>query len=355
MSLTWNAKIGSKNIAIKGLKHHVETLAGELRKPVELRKYFRELTGVIGSGKESETVLWSMCSEHPLTDPDGYQVAITAYLDSLPPAMTVEQAGPWLAKAREIFKAHLPIIDRRETPGDVAQRNAEVALLEAQRNAETAEWRAQYAKGETLIPITSGQMAVKLEMCFDDSDSQSDYYAPHRTIGDDLLLAIIPKGPEREATARRVLSRYPELAKLTWTWHTENYSMGNGNYLESEFNGHHEKIKAYDGRDGVSTRWEISMTTYNKEMLPYREYPGQVDHVGEFLESKNNGQGNTPTIRRNEKFNGIEVVFPAKPDQAILDSLKGMGFRWSKFQSLWYAPHTEARLNEVNELLKAGV
>lgn len=56
------------------------------------------------------------------------------------------------------------------------------------------------------------------------------------------------------------------------------------------------------------------------------------------------------TIRKNEERDGIEVLFPTKPEQGIIDKLKGLGFRWSKFQGLWWRRYDE---NIFQELQKA--
>lgn len=42
-------------------------------------------------------------------------------------------------------------------------------------------------------------------------------------------------------------------------------------------------------------------------------------------------------VTENEQKDGVEVKFANKPDHSVLDSMKGHGFRWSKFQKLWYA------------------
>lgn len=49
-------------------------------------------------------------------------------------------------------------------------------------------------------------------------------------------------------------------------------------------------------------------------------------------------------ININKEKNGIEVIFESKPAQAILDSLKSQGFRWSPKQKFWYAKQTAERL-----------
>lgn len=38
----------------------------------------------------------------------------------------------------------------------------------------------------------------------------------------------------------------------------------------------------------------------------------------------------------NEERNGIEIRFPKKPDQSVLDNLKANGWRWSRFGGCWY-------------------
>ncbi|MBN1955992.1 MAG: hypothetical protein JW900_13210, partial [Anaerolineae bacterium] len=57
------------------------------------------------------------------------------------------------------------------------------------------------------------------------------------------------------------------------------------------------------------------------------------------------------TIRRNRARNGIEVAFPAKPPAEVRAGLKGLGFRWSRRQGLWYARFNDSRWAQVHELL----
>jgi len=57
------------------------------------------------------------------------------------------------------------------------------------------------------------------------------------------------------------------------------------------------------------------------------------------------------TIRRNPVKDGIEVIFPAKPDQEIRDALKRFGFRWSRRQGLWYVRYRPGLWSGVHALL----
>jgi hypothetical protein len=42
-------------------------------------------------------------------------------------------------------------------------------------------------------------------------------------------------------------------------------------------------------------------------------------------------------VAENEGKDGVEVKFAEKPEQSVLEQMKTQGFRWSKFQKLWYA------------------
>lgn len=46
------------------------------------------------------------------------------------------------------------------------------------------------------------------------------------------------------------------------------------------------------------------------------------------------------TVTENHEKSGIELRFPQKPEDSVLESLKGNGWRWSRFNACWYAPNT---------------
>jgi hypothetical protein len=41
-------------------------------------------------------------------------------------------------------------------------------------------------------------------------------------------------------------------------------------------------------------------------------------------------------VQKNEEFNGLEIKFPAKPPQDVIDLLKEKKFRWNRKESVWY-------------------
>jgi hypothetical protein len=42
------------------------------------------------------------------------------------------------------------------------------------------------------------------------------------------------------------------------------------------------------------------------------------------------------TMRENKELNGLELVFPGKPDQAIINKMKDAGWRWHRYNQYWY-------------------
>ena len=50
-------------------------------------------------------------------------------------------------------------------------------------------------------------------------------------------------------------------------------------------------------------------------------------------------------ITENKALHGIEVSFDCKPNEDVLNMLKGNGFRWHRQKKVWYAKKTEERFN----------
>lgn len=50
------------------------------------------------------------------------------------------------------------------------------------------------------------------------------------------------------------------------------------------------------------------------------------------------------TVSRNVEKGGVEIRFPAKPDEATINRVKAHGFRWSRFSGCWWAKATADKL-----------
>ena len=122
--------------------------------------------------------------------------------------------------------------------------------------------------------------------------------------------------------------------------------MGHGNYLISDESlGTVPNKKTYAGRNNPPYVYEISFNSYCKEMYAFRGYPGKVQTTTTEPVKVDN-----LTVRKNEEKNGIEIVFPDKPEQSILDSLKSHGFRWSRYSKLWWTRYTPEKWQFANSL-----
>jgi len=137
------------------------------------------------------------------------------------------------------------------------------------------------------VIVEPGMMAVTLCLCHDNSDSMTDYFDRHASLAPDFALLLVKKQNQTERLARRALALCPELAGLEWEWHTEKYSLGHGNYLESsgfELPGELQNLQTrYRGGGVTHAHWEIQFAA------PYRGGgPGRI------LPHKNYGRLPTP-------------------------------------------------------------
>lgn len=55
------------------------------------------------------------------------------------------------------------------------------------------------------------------------------------------------------------------------------------------------------------------------------------------------------TVSKNEEKNGIEIAFPGKPAQNVIDSLKADGYRWSSFAKVWWKAFTQSEFDKACE------
>lgn len=58
------------------------------------------------------------------------------------------------------------------------------------------------------------------------------------------------------------------------------------------------------------------------------------------------------TMTLNTNLNGIELRFDEKPTDAIRESMKALGFRWSPKKSMWWAKQNPERLALANSIVE---
>jgi hypothetical protein len=330
-------------------KREAERVAKAIDRLFCISCYRRELTGIYDKS-EDETTYLVIGEKYPVENPELYKADINEFITSLPSVIT--EIHEVIQKSEFLFRKHIPTINKRETEEQAKARQKKENKIheewEEKRNTEDDEFISQWGKPEK-VAIPDGMMTVKLEITYDDSHPQSDYFAPHRQVGSDLCLGIVHKGPKTERLARSILAKYPELNKHKFTWHVENYSMGHGNYLISEHTGIRIKQRAYDGRQEVETRFEIRFDTYSKEMHPYKNY-SPADVLKRSNETDYASQGTNVTMRLNDEKEGVELKFDEKPSEEIIASLRIAGFRWSRPKRLWYAKQSKSTITFAKKL-----
>lgn len=347
---TWTMQTNNRLIEVKALKADYEHLRNRLNSLLRVKNSCIELLGVKPENETPEqyadAVKNSCVMYMPFGTSPAPQEAIN-FMDALPNVIDADACKRIAGEAHKLYLSLLPVVDKRETKAERQAWQAEHAANEAEREEKhLREFVDIYCASREFIEIPAGQMAVTLSVTFDDSHMMSDYHHPHALIGERMLLAIVPKQSERQDLARRVLAAYPELTRLEWTWHTENWSMGHGNYLMSEWLPEIEH-RAYDGRTKVAVRWEISFSSYEKKLRPFSGYPGEKSQQAEVAPANGNGQ---VSVRLNAEKNGVEILFAEKPESGVLGSLKSHGFRWSPAGKLWYAKQSPEKIAFANSL-----
>ncbi len=236
-------------------------------------------------------------------------------------------------------KSTIPVVDKRKF---LEQLKTEHETF-LRRMEEESRGQAEFAA--RCVEIPKGKRGVELSICYDDSDIMTDYYCPHREV-ESFLLAIIPEGKRLEAILRNVIERIPALKNIEWEWKKEDYSMGHGLYLTSKNSLFPREVQ---GKGLIDCHGNIEFAHGGTKIIPHPEY-----YLGEInLKGGNGGKMNVEevTLRENPEFNGMEVIFPCKPEPSIIEDLKNLGFRWSFKQGLWYRKNYEGLKEKVTEAL----
>jgi hypothetical protein len=241
---------------------------------------------------------------------------------------------------------------------------AEIAERQARRDAQMHEYQQAQARRELLftqhygqpgapnVIVPHGMMAVCLSVKFDNSDIQTDYFDRHASLSPDFVLLVVKKQAETERLARKALAiAFPEgNSGLDWKWHTEKYSMGHGNYLESSGFELPDELKnlqvGYRSGGVTHGHWEIEFTR-SSQLLPHRHLavrppavrPLAKSHVGEVA------------LSINAEKHGLELRFPNIPAELIRAELKTSGWRWSRFGGCWYIKDTPERRTSAEALV----
>ena len=243
----------------------------------------------------------------------------------------IEAAIPALVASR-------PVDDNRRTPDQDAAQKAEFAENQRKQADDEKQKRqvfdSLYGSGQALT-IPAGSVVVTASLKYDNSDLMSDYFDTHATLSPDYVLLIARKQAETESLARQAVSLFEILRGHEFSWHTEKYSLGHGNYLQSkafelpaELHGCRQRYGAGDVTHG---HWEIEFSHASCSTMMalkgYGEAPVPIEPTA-------SAEG--ITVSENTEKAGIEIRFPNKPSDDVLSSLHANGWRWARGSRCWY-------------------
>lgn len=261
-----------------------------------------------------------------------------------------------LLKAFEEVKLTRPINDKRTTPEENQERNeafaeSQRAQEEASRN-KAAAFTSLYGNGGT-VKVEDNQVAVVARLCYDNSDLMSDYFDRHASLSQEFALLVTHRQNETEALARRAVALYPELANISFDWHTEKYSMGHGNYLESAGFELPESVKnlrsQYRGGGVTHGHWEIQFHRSHGRDLALDTFKGYAERPAPQPSTAANPVSGV-VVTENIERGGIELRFPEKPAHGVIESLKANGWRWSRFSSCWWIKASDTARTFANNI-----
>jgi len=295
-----------------------------------------------GEVKESSAVLYDVFGQESET----YKRERQKLFDRFNGEISKANLQEFLAAAEDaknviIFERRIE--DKRKSKDELEQQQKEVT----ERMAQAAKAQEEFDRQAVEIP--AGKMGIMLVECFDDSDMMTDYFNPHRPVNE-WLLAIVKKQAQKESLARRVVNRVPDLKAIDFEWHTENYSMGHGNYLQAK-NSHRtgqENAYRFGAEKGnVAIFYEIQFGCYKGKAIPHPDY-----YLGDLTEAgiKEIDKANGKTVRENTEKQGVEILFDERPSDQILTRLKANGWRWSRFNRVWYNKLTPENLDFAKAL-----
>ena len=232
---------------------------------------------------------------------------------------------------------NIPTIDKRKTKEELLKelenRNTKYKEIE-EENKKKDELRKRFNPNNRLVVIT---------LCYNDSDSMTDYYNPCAHIKT-WILKEIKDGKKELRILKDIIYKYESLKNLKWIEHKENHSMNHFGYSITSDNciKLDQPVKAYGGIKEYGF-YKVDFSSDGSYDL-WNEKP--IDNYKDII-----NYSDDITISRNIEKNGIEIKFNNKPNDDTIVLLKENGFYWSFKNMLWYSKYSDDKLKRMQELL----
>jgi hypothetical protein len=391
---TYSKQFGTKTINVKARKDLAEQVLSRLARlqPKEIIKYQLELSGIKGTTeglhKERQSLTWMMYFGQGvpvLSNQAEYQAEYQAWLDSTPDLITEDQIKHEVKRADELFYRFVKRDDKRTT---LEEHTEQQAVQEKQRQ-ELEEKQAIEAKArqereaiERVQILKDYAFLQTMEQA--EANSKRDYVSNHALASKNIKTELAHVFPGQDFSVKSKSFSMGDDVSISWTDGptTKEVDAIVDKYQYSQFNAMEDYSESrktgqfFRGLFGsakyVSTSRTVTDDRYreaaealgitdyspdfnfshdsrvmlNRHMSETSFYIAPVAQEAPAIEDSGTAQ---PTasgpvqVSRNEEKQGIEIKFDNKPGPDTLEALKQHGFRWSRFQGLWWAKYRDSR------------
>jgi hypothetical protein len=348
-------KLGNREIVLVAGNERIRDIASHLRTPFTVQQ-------IVNAGAYSTQVVfgnaWSW-DERPTELKAQFDAELEQYLASIPDEVNIRTSLPDISWTRKYIPTEEELTATREarkTPEQREQEARQQAERIAQAQAAAAAREAQAKAQEEACAALKAQFPfLELEK---GSSKSSHALAAHNI--------------------RLILSR--AFPGHTFSVRSDSYSMGSSIYISwtdgptvQEVETHTDLFQKcdFDGSQDLETHragphpfGSVSYVNHTRaisnetsELLKnevgsdshaiHRAFTERSFFVPSDVPPMSQDVPSSGNVRRNVEHNGIEVKFPDKPSPDVIDWLKGHGFRWSKFQKLWYARFSDSLFSEA--------
>jgi len=291
--------------------------------------------------------------------------------------------------AIETLKASRPVTDERETPEQVAERNKICKEAEAKRAEEGRKRQERQAEilrehahltpehGSGLSPWACGAANMRRELTTAFPGIRFEVKSKSYSGGSSIDAHWVDGPTEREAG--EIIGRYQRCSfdgmtdmetrrdnAFSDVFGGASYTSGSRT-VSGYIRAMAERVILGDGQTYSSVS-AVEYSHVHKFLCGLSLKAGQTvtgirfdSDSGEFVADLSEpapvapvvmdtttgtaaGSASGVRVTENEEKDGVEIRFAGNPGPSVTGELKRHGFRWSKFQKLWYAKRSAARL-----------
>lgn len=364
----------SRTVILSGLKKEIERMADGFSRLNKIRSYQKELRGIIGKD-ETSSIYFIVFGQSKLADEEAFENDFSEFVKDLPEEISLDCFRELAPKIDNIFSTHIPVKDNRQTEEqhqqEMTARNELIAQHERNRVIEAAKKansRAKLIEEYPYLQKTSNLEKSRITATKNIRTELSRLFpgfafsitSKSFSGGNDINVRWTD-GPTYEEV-HKIVSKY-EYGSFNGM--SDCYEMNQDSSFTDLFGG----VKyAFSDRDiSIETRhkvaekfgvnWDDKLCRENNEM--FRTIQEAISETSFYVKpevssaevSQSSFSSSGIVVRHNTIQSGVEIVFPSKPSQDVIDSLKANGFRWSFRTKVWYCKYSDYKMQLAKKLV----